>query len=128
MKKLTVTNLLALIILLNWSYTINAGNEVYQTYSSLKTNKQIEANFITQKFLQSQLGEERKIIILSQDDNSTTQSWAEVEVFSIDGNDVIGPLTVYEGTPIYIDIDEREWDVRVLNKSLGSTVIWNIEQ
>ncbi len=127
MKKLTVTISLTVILSLSWISNINALTREYKYLSQVKINQQTELNIVTQNLNLSQLGEERKIIIISKDENSTTQSWAEVEVFSIDGNDIIGPFTVYEGTPELIDIDEREWEVRVLNKSLGSTVSWNIE-
>ena len=45
--------------------------------------------------------------------SGTTGSWATVWIYSLDGQDVHGPFTVYAGEELTDEIDEREWGVLV---------------
>jgi len=40
-------------------------------------------------------------------------SSANVWVYSLDGQDVLGPYTVYAGETLSVDIDDRQWGVLV---------------
>jgi hypothetical protein len=63
--------------------------------------------------------EERQLVVQVEDNQPTTNSWAIVTVYSLDGADELGPFTVTEGTLLYVAIDEREWGVNVSSYSIG---------
>lgn len=63
--------------------------------------------------------EERQLIIKVEDNEPSETTWATVIVYSLDGFDELGPYTVYEGSPLPVTIDERDWGVRVLGCLTG---------
>lgn len=62
-----------------------------------------------------------------KDNSSDQQSSAKIIIYSIDGLDELGPFPVIEGGLLKVDIDEREWSVRVVEQTEGSEVSWWIE-
>ncbi len=72
--------------------------------------------------------EERQLVIEVVDDIPSQLSWAIVVVYSIDGLDELGPYTTYEGFPLRVDIDEREWGINVTDFLEGCTVSTWIEE
>jgi len=72
--------------------------------------------------------EERQLVIEVVDDIPSQLSWAIVVVYSIDGLDELGPYTAYEGFPLRVDIDEREWGINVTDFLEGCTVSTWIEE
>lgn len=78
--------------------------------------------------IQSQSLEERQIIIEVEDDKPNQTSWAQVRVYSLDGEDVLGPYTVTEGTQLRVPIDQREWGVIVIDFISGAIISTWIEQ
>lgn len=70
---------------------------------------------------------ERKLIVVVRDESYSQQSEATVIVYSLDGQDELGPYNVVEGIPLIVDIDSREWSVRVIEKTPISEVTWHIE-
>jgi len=69
--------------------------------------------------------EESQLIIEVGDLNPSQASWATVIVCSLDGLDVLGPYTVMEGTPLAVNIDNREWGVKVMNYLEGAVLsVW----
>ena len=69
--------------------------------------------------------EEKKLKVTTLDPNTNTTSCIMFEVYSLDGTDIYGPFTVYEGEVFEICIDEREWGIKVLEASEGSEMsVW----
>lgn len=54
----------------------------------------------------------------------STSSSATVWVYSLDGQDVYGPFTVYGGQTIYVPIDDREWGVLVQSDDHVTADVW----
>ena len=71
--------------------------------------------------------EERQVIVEVEDDNPSQSTWAIVKVFSLDGQDELGPYTVNEGTQLRVTIDEREWGVKVISFLPGCIISTWIE-
>lgn len=69
--------------------------------------------------------EEIKLVIQVSDTLPAQASWVTVIVYSLDGQDELGPYTVTEGTPLEVIIDERLWGVRVTSYSEGAYIsVW----
>lgn len=69
--------------------------------------------------------EERQLLVQASDDNPAQNSWAVVIIYSLDGQDQLGPYTVYEGATLSVAIDERQWGVKVMDFLPGCIVsVW----
>lgn len=118
---------------------ITLGSVNQSSWAESKQNESININNLkAQSFIFNQLTyhfinslysmEERQIIVDVVDENSSVTASAVVVVYTLDAPaEELGPYTVYEGTPLRVDIDERTWDVRVNSSTPGSTVTWSIE-
>lgn len=127
MKKLNIK--LALTVTIAFVYLFafsNAGDPS----SNMLLKSICEQNFAKQQFQEYNyyfsLGE-KKMIVDVFDSNSTNTASAIVIIYSLDGMDELGPFDVYEGTPLNVDIDNREWGVQIVDQTLGSEVTWRIE-
>lgn len=68
---------------------------------------------------------EKNIRIKVDDNNPQQTSWVTVIIYSLDGQDELGPYTVVEGTPLEVPVDEREWGVMVVNYLDGAILsVW----
>lgn len=88
----------------------------------------LEEDIANNIYSNSLISEERQMIIKVVDELPGQLSWAVVVIYSTDGQDELGPYTVYEGTPLQMDIDEREWEVNVTDFLEGCTVSSWIEE
>lgn len=69
--------------------------------------------------------EEKKINVHIGDLDPSQTSWVTILIYSLDGQDVLGPYTVMEGSPLEITIDDREWGVKVMNYLDGAVLsVW----
>lgn len=127
MKKLMIHFLLISTFLIDSSFSqaahIKSGFEVPFKYTGFHTcfnvaNPLGHANFNM---------EERQMIAEVKDNSSDQQSSAKIIIYSIDGLDELGPFPVIEGGLLKVDIDEREWNLRVVEQTEGSEVSWWIE-
>lgn len=68
---------------------------------------------------------EKNIRIKVDDSNPQQTSWVTVMIYSLDGQDELGPYTVMEGFPLEVPIDDREWGVKVMNYLEGAVLsVW----
>lgn len=67
-----------------------------------------------------------EIVINSEDNNPCQIAWSIIYIYSIDGLDLMGPYVVNEGEPLTVEIDDKDWSVRVFEQSPESTVSWSI--
>jgi len=51
-------------------------------------------------------------------------AYASVEVYSLDGFDVLGPYIVYAGDTLTVEIDEREWGVMIWSSFNIEADVW----
>jgi len=72
--------------------------------------------------------EEKKVVIRVEDNEPSFTATAIIVVYSQDGQDELGPYTVTEGTLLKVNIDDREWGVRITDQSPGSDISWWIEE
>lgn len=90
--------------------------------------REINASFLTTLLCFNPLSqqilsmEERKLKVKADDNETTHTAIIEVEIYSIDGLDVLGPFTVTEGEILSVDVDEREWGVNTLGATQGAEV------
>ncbi|HEY9114436.1 MAG TPA: hypothetical protein VIN10_07020 [Bacteroidales bacterium] len=69
--------------------------------------------------------EESQLTIEVGDPNPLQVSWVIVNVYSLDGQDVLGPYTVMEGSLLSVAIDDRAWGVKVVNCLEGAILsVW----
>ncbi|OFY48974.1 MAG: hypothetical protein A2W85_15020 [Bacteroidetes bacterium GWF2_41_31] len=62
--------------------------------------------------------EEKKLKIEIKDQSILTSAWASIEVYSLSGNLIYGPFSIYEGVPFELAVSTAElWGIRVLNAS-----------
>jgi len=80
-----------------------------------------------ESFMQTQSMEERKLVVRVLDDNPNQTTWAVVMLYSLDGQDELGPYTVYEGANLRVTIDQREWGLEVLDFLTGCIISTWIE-
>ncbi len=91
-----------------------------------ETNNELQ--LINPFIQQSTTTGEIKLHVKVNDNETTSTATAEVEIYSLDGVDVLGPYTVTEGEDLVVDIDEREWSVSTLQTSQNSEVTyWVVE-
>jgi len=96
--------------------------EVLETSASFGSTNLLYFNPFGQKPINR---EEKKLKATTSDPNTNTTSCIMFEVYSLDGTDIYGPFTVYEGEIFEICIDEREWGIRVLTASEESEMsVW----
>lgn len=70
--------------------------------------------------------DEGKLVVEVKDESSSQVSEAIVYIFSLDGHEELGPFTVIEGETLVVNIDDREWSVRILEKTPESEVTWQV--
>jgi hypothetical protein len=57
--------------------------------------------------------EERQMVVKVEDNDPAVATWAVVVIYSLDGEDELGPYTVTEGTILKETIDDHDWGVKV---------------
>jgi hypothetical protein len=53
-----------------------------------------------------------------------TGAHAHVWIYSLDGQDILGPYLVYPGQPLSVEIDQREWGVLVETEDEIDVSVW----
>jgi len=105
-------------------------NEPANFVDAKETNAALNASFLWMEPLTQQTTSmgERKMRVEVDDRETTSTATAEVNIYSLDGIDVLGPFTVTEGTALVVDIDEREWSVSTSSTSQGAEIsYWIVE-
>ncbi|RLD45222.1 MAG: hypothetical protein DRI89_01670 [Bacteroidetes bacterium] len=97
--------------------------EVWETNAFLNTNP-FCFDPLTQRTMT--MGE-KKMKVKVDDNTPVSTATAEVEIYSLDGIDVLGPFTVTEGVVLEVDIDNREWGVSTLEVSQGAEISYWVE-
>lgn len=112
-KKESILAFLVLLILLPFS-SLKAQYGIPSFSVELtEVNTTFEEDVSGNPFIRILSMEERQMVVDVEDENPNQTTWAIVYVYSIDGLDELGPYTVYEGTPLQVPVDDREWGVRV---------------
>ena len=86
--------------------------ETTATSISFHANTLTLFNYLNHK---SKNREERKMKIAANRPNSKAQLLASVIVYSLDEQTTLGPYNVEEGVILEVEIDERDWGVKVVS-------------
>ncbi|RLD83955.1 MAG: hypothetical protein DRJ10_02475 [Bacteroidetes bacterium] len=101
--------------------TINAQNSENKSLDISEPN-QVHAPLFTFELTQVKIlaAEERKVHIEVDTNEPNSTASAQINVYSLDGNDVLGPYTVNQGDELIVTIDEREWAIETLSITSNS--------
>ena len=72
--------------------------------------------------------EERKVHVIVDDIQPSTTASAEINIYSLDGIDVLGPYTLTEGEELVVEIDEREWGIDELSSTQNANISYWITE
>ncbi len=130
--KVLVMNLLVVVVAITLTGKMDANTITITEQNVANTNLRLSEtehlNITLPIFEKSQelvtSVEERKVNIMVDDNSPNSNATATINVYSLDGEDVLGPYNVSEGEDLIVYIDERAWAVETLTISQNAELTY----
>jgi hypothetical protein len=102
------------------------SGQVVKIYPIPSYNVLVESSAIFQEMLPSNNKAKReiKVHIFPSHKSDSIPCFAEVTIYSLDHQTVLGPYTVNCGETLSVEIDEREWGVAVTSYNPVDVSVW----
>ncbi len=102
------------------------SGQVVKIYPIPSYNVLVESSAIFQEMLPSfnKAKREIKIHIIPSLKSDSIPCFAEVTIYSLDHQTVLGPYTVNCGETLSVEIDDREWGVSVTSNTPVDVSVW----